>query len=292
MSKDVKKEGRTLVHTTVGDLTAIMKNVNDRDFDKYHKHIDYELVLLTEGACEVKVSGTTAQFTAGDILMVGSHLPHATWSLGGECQGCFVLFRSELFPSHVTNIPEYRAISRLLDKSNAGLIFRSRDAQDLEQYREMFMAVHESDHIKRVCNLLILMELLGNKMSRGLGVSSLCRSIHDDDIYAAVKSCERYLRAHFSEYITLAQICDAAGANPSTLSRAFHHQTGESIFHYLIRLRIEAAAKLIRSTDLPITEISYRCGFETFPHFFRKFKEATKMAPSEYREKMSSDAGK
>ena len=53
----------------------------------------------------------------------------------------------------------------------------------------------------------------------------------------------------------------------------------------VINARIEFAKVLIEETDLNITEISGRCGYESVIHFSRQFKKMTGVAPSEYRKK-------
>ena len=50
-----------------------------------------------------------------------------------------------------------------------------------------------------------------------------------------------------------------------------------------ISARIEAAKLLMTDTDLPISEIGERCGYESVVHFSRQFKKITGVSPSAYR---------
>jgi len=58
-----------------------------------------------------------------------------------------------------------------------------------------------------------------------------------------------------------------------------------STMEYLIRLRVKMAAIILRDTDLPISEIAYRVGFNDITHFGRMFRKRVGYSPSEYRKK-------
>mgnify|MGYP001117186623 CR=1 FL=1 len=48
--------------------------------------------------------------------------------------------------------------------------------------------------------------------------------------------------------------------------------------------RLEEGSRLLRDTDLPITEIALRCGYTDHSAFSRQFRALTSLSPSQYRE--------
>jgi AraC-like DNA-binding protein len=58
---------------------------------------------------------------------------------------------------------------------------------------------------------------------------------------------------------------------------------GRSFQEYVYRKRIEAAKKLITSTDDPLHRISTRCGFGSPLSFYRAFRKLEDCTPKEYR---------
>jgi transcriptional regulator GlxA family with amidase domain len=48
-------------------------------------------------------------------------------------------------------------------------------------------------------------------------------------------------------------------------------------------LRISRACHLLASTDLPVSQIQYECGYANSSNFHRRFLEEIGMTPSEYR---------
>jgi len=58
---------------------------------------------------------------------------------------------------------------------------------------------------------------------------------------------------------------------------------GMSIFDFLNQKRIENAESLLITTDMPLSEIAYRCGFEDYNYFSRIFKRYAGISAMRYR---------
>ena len=60
---------------------------------------------------------------------------------------------------------------------------------------------------------------------------------------------------------------------------------GMGIAEYIRTLRLEQAQQLLKDTELPITQISDKIGFEDYNYFCRVFKKETGYSAKKYREK-------
>lgn len=65
--------------------------------------------------------------------------------------------------------------------------------------------------------------------------------------------------------------------------REFHKTFGKTPHQYLIYKRIGQAKHLIKNSDLTITEICYKVGFESLGSFSCLFRKLTTLSPSQYR---------
>ena len=74
---------------------------------------------------------------------------------------------------------------------------------------------------------------------------------------------------------------------PYYLSRLFRRVTGQSIVDYLNNRRIEAAQKLLETTELSISAIAEQTGFASAAHFRRVFREVMDISPLQYRKKQT-----
>lgn len=71
--------------------------------------------------------------------------------------------------------------------------------------------------------------------------------------------------------------------SPYYLSRLFRRVTGQSIVDFINVRRIEAARRLLESTDLGINDVAEETGFSTTAHFRRVFREQVGVSPMQYR---------
>lgn len=92
-----------------------------------------------------------------------------------------------------------------------------------------------------------------------------------------------YLGGHYRENVSLDDLANAMGVSRFHISHMFATKFGIGFKEYLNNLRIECAKGLLRSTDIPISEVSLNSGFENQRTFNRVFSESTGISPRDYR---------
>lgn len=103
----------------------------------------------------------------------------------------------------------------------------------------------------------------------------------DREIYKA----ERYLHDHLSKNISLDYVAGIVCLSPRHFKRRFKSATGITPLHYLQKLRVETAKKMLENTLDDINEITRQVGYEDSSTFRRLFKKHTRLSPREYRDK-------
>ena len=91
------------------------------------------------------------------------------------------------------------------------------------------------------------------------------------------------INSSYSEEITLKSIANDIHINPSYLSTLFKKETGQTFSQYLLMLRLEESKQLLLETNLDITEIAYKTGFNSQSYFIKVFRDHTGQTPKEYR---------
>lgn len=94
-----------------------------------------------------------------------------------------------------------------------------------------------------------------------------------------------YVNTHYREKIILEDISSAMGISRGYLSRLFKKETGITCQEYIIMLRVERAANMLKYSNESIAYIGDYVNFPTQSYFGEKFKKYKKMTPREYREK-------
>lgn len=91
----------------------------------------------------------------------------------------------------------------------------------------------------------------------------------------------QFINENFSQNISLQDAAEKVFFNPAYCSRFFKEQTGENFSDYLLKVRMQHAARLLHENK-KINDISKECGYQNSGYFTRVFKEYYKCTPSEY----------
>jgi len=80
-------------------------------------------------------------------------------------------------------------------------------------------------------------------------------------------------------------LCLELGLNRTKLYSIIKSITGMTLANYIRKIRLDKAADLLKTTDMPISEVGYVVGLDSPSYFTRAFKEQYGMSPSEYIKK-------
>ena len=100
-------------------------------------------------------------------------------------------------------------------------------------------------------------------------------------MYKRVIEAKLYIDNHYGERIDLENISNQAHFSKYHLLRLFKKSFGKSPHQYLIETRLLAAKRLLTS-DLSVTQVCYKVGFESIPSFITLFKKREGVTPLEY----------
>jgi AraC-like DNA-binding protein len=88
-----------------------------------------------------------------------------------------------------------------------------------------------------------------------------------------------FIEAHLSEKISLDDLSSMAGLSHHHFARAFQQSVGAPPHKYLLRRRLEHVEKMLRDTQLPLSEIAQVAGFSDQSHLARHFRRVTGISP-------------
>jgi iron complex transport system substrate-binding protein len=104
-----------------------------------------------------------------------------------------------------------------------------------------------------------------------------------------ISMASRYMDQHYSDAITIQEVCDMLGISYSHFHRRFTKRFGKSPQEYLIQTRLAAATECLNNSEASIREIAQYCGFSDEFNFHRLFLKSVGMTPGAYREKSSAN---
>lgn len=248
----------------------------------YHSHREYELTLVTGGCGKRYVGSHIADFQPGDLVLLGSGLPHC-WKLGdkvtrNELPGALVIhFDYAFLGEHFMNCPENQHIKNLLRRSVGGIKF-DRDLQ-----HQIIKTGCLKNRFERLINFLeILNDLASAHNFKILDQNDgLLNQTSEHD--GRIKKVFAYIVENFHNRMTLEEVAELINMTPQAFCKYFKAATRKTFTDVVIDYRIDYASSQLTSTEKPVSTIGFESGFGDRSYFSKKFKKKTGYAPSQYR---------
>jgi YesN/AraC family two-component response regulator len=102
-------------------------------------------------------------------------------------------------------------------------------------------------------------------------------------IHPSIRRGLAYMRAHFAEALTLADVAREARLSRFHFCRLFHRQIGMPFHEHLHELRVSQAKALLADPHVSVTEVAYAVGFNDLSHFDHTFRRMVGCSPTGYR---------
>ena len=156
---------------------------------------------------------------------------------------------------------------------------------DFEKYRELFLAI---------CNPEPDFDDYGDVADAGRLIELLYILKKDADAYisennstntsqSAVSFAVNYIRAHYSEPLSVEAVAKKCNLSTSYFHRIFTKVADIPPNEFIIRTRLAAAQSLLSSSDLPLIQVAEECGFNSQSYFCYCFKEHLGISPKQFR---------
>jgi AraC-like DNA-binding protein len=90
---------------------------------------------------------------------------------------------------------------------------------------------------------------------------------------------------NYAEKLRMPEAARLCELSPFQFSRNFKKENGFTFRDFVVRVRIQRAAELIRQSKVSVTEAAFGVGFNDLSYFARMFRRQIGVCPSHYRTK-------
>lgn len=252
---------------------------------RWHFHPEYEIQLITATTGKYFVGDHIGNFAPGNLVMVGSNLPH-NWvsNVSPEervDERCLIVqFDAEFIANAIKVFPELKRVETLLDVSSWGVLFSEKTGAAVEPVMREMLVAHG---IRRITLFLTLIDLLVRSADPVKLASAAYRADPAHYAETRINHVLSYIGRNLSQELRESELAELAGQSASAFSRYFRRHTGVPFVQYVNRLRIHLACQLLMSRELSITDICYQVGFNNLSNFNRQFLALKGTAPSRWR---------
>ena len=251
-------------------------------YDKLHQHEEIQISFIKKGEGVIFTGDTILQYREGDVLVIGSHLPHVFRTDIQENKTSIMLtlfFTFDSFGKDFFKLPIFKNIHPFIESTKNGFI--THDAP--KKMVKCFNKLKKADAYSRFILFLEIVKWLSMSENKPLSNYLYDKKITDNE-GKRMQTVFEYVMNNFQKNITLDEIASLANMTKNAFCRYFKTRTNKSFFQFLIEVRIENASKLLSSSaEFSVLEIAELCGFNNISNFNRKFKEIKQLSPLQYR---------
>jgi AraC-like DNA-binding protein len=255
----------------------------------FHYHNELELVYIKEGRGKKIIGDKLETFEAGEIIFLGSNLPHV-WYNDDEFYNeasylcaCSIVayFDKEVFSKDFYGLKESNKINFLLQQAGRGIKVVGETRLIVAQKMEELVCKKDFGRILGLMEIFHILSLSGDlEFIEHEGYEVTVPQNRPDRITEVFN----FVSANYKDDISLEDIAQLVHLTPPAFCRLFKQKTGRSFIDFLNEVRISNACKYLIETGYNISEIAFLCGYRTLSNFNKIFKKSTGLAPKAYRE--------
>ena len=249
------------------------KVTNRRKFTKIHYHDTSELYYLLSGRTKYFVGDETFILEKQNLIFIPPQVLHS-------CDSEDTLHNERMLISIPNSYFDESTKEIYDDLCKCKFIYippeKLHIVNDLfSKINSEYLKEKEHNHILIKLYILELLTLLSRLKTHYEPIS-----IQTDKI---IRDIAEYIRQNFSENLSLGSLSQIFCISESYLSRQFKTVLGIGLSDFITYIRITNAEKLLSDTDLPVTEVATKCGYNDSNYFAAVFKRLKGTTPHKYR---------
>ena len=232
-----------------------------------HFHEDLELVLMLEGSVDAYADERLYPLKAGDLFLTFPHQVHSYDRDSADGRAWLIIVPISMCGSFKNIFYKY------LPESNR--IFAEHVAPEIRTLLEKIYTVKGpfADSMKKAFWLAIF----------GLVLQKLPIYLETSGQRELLRHVLDYCVENLSNDLQLEAVSKATGVGKHHISHLFQKTLGMGFHAYVNTLRVNEAARLLRETNIPITEIASLVGFSSIRTVNRVFQDQMGLSPRDYR---------
>ena len=256
--------------------------------NRWHYHSEVELIYFHQGSGTQFVGDHIKRFHAGDIILVGSNLPHywrydEAYFKGDQdhpVHSTVIHFSENFWGDPFLDLPETKPIRSLLDRARRGILVTEKQGRKIP---EGIRKIRRSDGVERIVALIECLSAFAGSDRLTLLSSIGFRQDFSEFESERINAIYDYTLQRFAQKIYLEEVAAVAGLVPNSFCRYFKSRTGKTYSQFVTEIRVGYACKLLIDNRISIKQLCFESGFNNFTCFHKNFKMITGKSPQHYQ---------
>ncbi len=256
--------------------------------NKWHYHPEVELIHFNKGKGTQFIGDSIKRFQTGDIILVGSQLPHF-WRFDdvyfnenstAQADVRVAHFNECFWGVEFLELPENKMIKSVLEKARRGLKINGSAKKTVSLLLEKMLQAEGNERI------IILIQAL-NEIANCPSLITLSSIGFRHDFEEAendrINDIYNYTLTNFKRKILLEDIASIAIVSAYSFCRYFKSRTRKTYSQFVLEIKVGHACKMLIENRLSVKELCYESGFNNFASFHKYFKLITGKSPITYQ---------
>lgn len=261
---------------------------NDVDYLHFHNYL--EIGYCYDGRGELVLGEQSLRFRQNQFTVIPKNYPHTTNSNPGT-----ISYWEYLFIDEESLLREYHRggssirIERMLERINSRALLRNVSDSPVVagMIRQLLNVMREPtefyiDEAKGILLALLINIIRDNQVEEPEQEE---HEVMDGKITIPISRALDYITLHYMEPLKIGDLAAWCHMSETHFRRTFSNYMKMSPLEYINLVRVRTACEYLKKTDVPVSDIAYKCGFTTLSTFNRNFKQVMGTAPYEWRKR-------
>ena len=239
-----------------------------------HMHDAYELLYVLDGEVTIWDDSKEYIIKKGDVFLLNSDSLHSLFCSSGRVLLLNLHLSPQFANEYIPNLKNIKFSSPVPAESPEKLIGLMLAGA------YTYFVPRDEKHKCLALTYMTLSEMLKIFPNTERTDNEFLSQMH---ISQRMQDIVKYMEANIAEPRLLQKTAEHEGLSPTYLSRLFSDYFNITFQQFLKQQRIEKALKLLNSTNLPVYDICFECGFQDYRQLNRYCKENFGKTASECR---------
>lgn len=249
-----------------------------------HLHSFYELHYILNGYAKLFVDGKTVTVQQNQLIFINKNVLHYTLSHSDDLKFVSISFDLEKLldkTNFCDKSSNYDAIKNCIYSSEKSIVFDDNvlKCTFLEFYdKNERSKLNSVKHVISIAYLRLINRLFELNVSSEKSAPIERSGKYKNEII----KIDKFISEHYMEDISIDDLAKLFYLSKRQMTRIFEDLIGESFHKSLLRQRMNVALMHIKNNTVPLTEIPYLCGFNSYSGFYLAFKNFYGVPPQKY----------
>lgn len=257
---------------------------------EFHFHKECQLVYVVESEGKRIIGDSVETFNSDEMILLGPDIPHVwhndkryfekeTGEAKTHARSIALFFDPEKLQDAMIPFGTTKQVESLLKKARRGMKFSGKTKKGL---RQLLLEMTTQQDLTQLITFIRILDLLTRTREFELLASQGYINTYQERDNDRINRVFKYVFSNFKSDIQLDDIAKLANMNKQAFCRYFKSRTQKTFIQFVNEVRIGHACKLIADGEVQISQLAFKCGYNSLSNFNRFFKEIKEVTPREY----------